>query len=424
MSRRILFRLSSIAIALVICAPVPAAELERGVAKLLETGWQRSSQSLAAAQQQFDELRQTSDDPRLLYAQTLVLIKHRRYDEASALLDKLLAADPKHLPARRAKGWIAMLKKDYAAALVDLDLLSKQLPEAKPGEEPDAANLDMARFLGRMFGFLEGPAADAAAEHTVENHKEQMLARWTSPYADAFEEARQGVLRQFEELDLEQDQTKADAKADEEQQKARELDALADERASLAEEQQALVDQAEQVRKEYGYQVKSLDRDISPLRPGLARLESQANAIAREIVVLRVNIDHLLDHADETDDPYEADRYDAEAHRLEFRLDRRESDLDAVQAEGAALTARLNELLAQRAAILARQQAELGALGQRSSDIARTGKRIQVQETKASRPATGNTARVRSLSAGRTALTTYDQFPLDSERQRLLDSLR
>lgn len=401
-----------------------AAEFERSVARLLETGWQRSSQSLAAAQQQFDELRQTSDDPRLLYAQALVLLKHRRYDEASALLNKVLAADPKHLPARRAKAWIEMLKKEYSAALVDLDVLARDLPEPKPGKEPDPAHLEAARFLGRMFGFLEGPAQGAVTANTVEPQQEKLLARWTSAYSDAFEESRQGVLRQFEELDLEQDQTKAEAKADQEQQKARELEALAEQKSDLVEEQRAISDQAEQTRKEYGYQLKSLDRDISPLRPALARLESRANSVARDVVALRVNIDRLLDLSDETEDPDEAYRYRAEARRLDFVLSRRESELDAVRAEGAALTSRLHELVAQRNAILARQQAELNALGRRSAEIARTSKRIQVEEGKTSRPATGNTPRVRSLSAGRTALTTYDQFPLESERQRVLDSLR
>jgi hypothetical protein len=55
---------------------------------------------------------------------------------------------------------------------------------------------------------------------------------------------------------------------------------------------------------------------------------------------------------------------------------------------------------------------------------AKRDKRADGIEKRVGRPNTGTTSKVRSLAAQVLALTTYDQFPLEAAREKLLESLR
>jgi hypothetical protein len=61
-------------------------------------------------------------------------------------------------------------------------------------------------------------------------------------------------------------------------------------------------------------------------------------------------------------------------------------------------------------------------LGVAASKLGRTEKRIAVEETKNRKPATGLSPQVQTLATTTNSITSYVEFPLDRERQRLLDS--
>src|SRR5688572_5392972 len=153
----------SIVVALSTSASALDAPAKAAIGKLLEVGWSASPQARTAADLQYDEvLRVAAGDKAALTASLLVLLQQRRYDEALKRADALLAKDETDLTALRAKAWITTLLKNYQAAMIAADQLSQQL-QAKPptNEAEQAVHDELFAFLGRIYGYLGGPIADA-----------------------------------------------------------------------------------------------------------------------------------------------------------------------------------------------------------------------------------------------------------------------
>jgi hypothetical protein len=88
-----------------------------------------------------------------------------------------------------------------------------------------------------------------------------------------------------------------------------------------------------------------------------------------------------------------------------------------VQAQRAGLANRQAQTQANSASQVERIDQELG-------NIAKREKRNEGIEKRAIRATATTTSRVRSLSAQATALSTYDSFPLEAAKAKLLESLR
>src|SRR5262249_8361609 len=98
------------------------------ITKLLDVGWAVTSQARTAADLQYDEVaRMAAGDPRGLEAAWLVLMQQRRYEDALKRIDEYLALRPDNLDALRAKTWIQTVLKNYPAAILSADKLSKLL---------------------------------------------------------------------------------------------------------------------------------------------------------------------------------------------------------------------------------------------------------------------------------------------------------
>ncbi len=369
--------------------------------------------------------------PRVTYAFALVQMRNRRYDNAKRLLDDVLAADKNDLSARRARIWVLVLLKDYSAALIDLESLVKSLPAkaAAPAggadaDETEAELAALAEFAGRVVGFIDGPAARSVAEHVRADYRKRITTPLNTARRAAFDSGHEAVARRFAELDLDRQQTKADAKAGEQERKDRIREELDRERAGITAEKSTLDSRADKARADLKKELTEVEAQARPLVTQQTRLESQGAAISREIANLQVEIGRLLDLADESEDPFEARRFRAErggstpcspvlrtiwARSIPIW---RPSPASDVAIEGR-----------QRAA-LARAQAEDDRIDRRRTELVSTEKRINNDERRVGQPASGHTGAVASLAAKASAFTTYDDFPFEQERAKLLQALR
>jgi hypothetical protein len=394
------------------------------VSALLDAGWKPSSKGLAAAEKLYAELTSGGrTDPRVRYAFALVQMRNQDYDQAKKLLDTVLATDKKNVAARRAKVWVLTIMQQYAAALVELETLVKQVAAAPASDDstPDAAPL--IEFAGRVMGFIDGPAAAALNEHVRSDYRKRLVAPLSATKRKSFDEGYNAVQRRFAELNLDRQQTRADAKADEQRRQERILQELERERAAVAEEKSALQGQAEKVASEAQREVANLDAQLRPLATRQTRLEAQAAAIVREMAGLEVEIARLWELSDLVEDPAEALRLRAEARRLDLALGRYGVGLRAVEGELEAVAAQRITLARQRQLTVAQQRALGERIERRSADLGRAERRIATQEDRANQPPGGVTAAVVSLSSRAKAFTTYDDFPFEEERARLLQSL-
>jgi hypothetical protein len=113
----------------------------------------------------------------------------------------------------------------------------------------------------------------------------------------------------------------------------------------------------------------------------------------------------------------EADRlqYESRGAREDFvRLDR---EMAQVRAEGAALEAKRREA---RASL----QAETLRIKGEEAKLARNEQELQLAQRKLTTHVSGTSSRIRVLATRLSSLTTYEEFPLETEKQRILDSLR
>jgi hypothetical protein len=127
--------------------------------------------------------------------------------------------------------------------------------------------------------------------------------------------------------------------------------------------------------------------------------------------------------ADSSEHEFEALELRAAARRLSIAQGRYDVDLRAINAELATLAAQRVQLAAQRQGAIARNRAEADQVDRRATDLRTADRRLSTEEKRASQPVGGNTAAVVALAAKARAFTTYEPFPFEEERARLLQSL-
>ncbi len=394
------------------------------VSALFEAGWKPSSKGLAAAEALYRQIQAGGrPDPRLSYAFALVQMRNQKYDDARKLLDLVLAADKTNVHVRRAKTWVLMITQKHSAALLELEstLKSMAAAQADAGPETDAGRL--IQFAGRVMGFIDGPAGSALGEPARAGHRKRLLGMLTGEQRQTFVEGYAFVQRRFAELNLDRQQTTADAKADEQRRQERNLEELERERAKLAQHSTQLRERAETVVADFKETLTTLDSQHRPLAARQARLEARAAAMVREMAGLEVEIARLLELASLVEDPVEALQLQAEARRLDLALGRYRVNLRTIEAELSGVAAQRIALARQQQVAVAQQRANADRLERRAADLRRAERRISSQEDRANQPASGVTGAVVSLSNRAKAFTTYDEFPFEEERARLLQSL-
>ncbi len=398
-------------------------QLPAAVAQFFETGWNPLTARERSLAVEFEQLRQLAPgDQRVAYAFALIELKNRHYAETARLLDDVLSADKDDLAARRAKVWLLMLTRRYPAALVEMELLAKSLPPPNAGGRDEDTRREMAAFLGRMFAFLEGPMSGAVVEHVLADSRERVTVRLNPQRRAVFDAANRELIRRFATLDLDRENRQEQAKDAEQRDLDRVHDGIDRERRQLADQRKILDARSDTLRADLKSDLAAIDAQLQSLDTRLARLETSANSLTSSIRGAQAQIVFLLFQADHSPDPN--DQADLRSQAAQYQADaaRNDVDLRAVRAEASAVNVRRSGLFADRRILLDQTRSQFDSINRRTAEIAVSDRRLATDLKKVPADATGHTAKVRALVAQATALTTYENFPFDSERQRLLDS--
>ena len=395
------------------------------LARMLEAGWGTNTSFRTAGNQQVEAVFAAAGrSPQVLYAVAVMYIKQGRYAEAQKSIDELLAREESHLPGQRAKVWLSVILKDYGVALVAAEKLAADLPSGEAEKEKEEAHREILAFLGRIYGFLGGPAAANLKIEERKASERKVLARLTTEHRALFEEARDGVLQKHLELIDAKEATTDAAKEAAEDAKAKTLDEIAKEREDRAARIKELQDRRNKLQSELRDELAQIAKEDRPLVNELAGLERQAASINRELLRIQGRIGGLQAFLDREQDP----------NKRQFWLD----EIDRFSVVGSRLDAnlvQLNRLAAgiqsQRAALAARQQkaqADIGGQIKRINDegneLSRREKRANAMEKRAERATTATPAAALALRATAGALATYDPFPLEQEKARILETLK
>ncbi|QDU30523.1 hypothetical protein ETAA8_56680 [Anatilimnocola aggregata] len=408
-------------------ASADEAETKAGIVRMMEVGWSVTPTARSAADAKFVELQAIAPgDPRLLTAASLVLLQQRRYEEAGKKLEELLVQDPDNILALRAKCWLAATFKNFGVAMVDAEKLRAALPAASTQEEAasEADARENLAFLGRLCGYLSGPAAENVDQLARKELEKTIITGLNADRLLIFEQARDGVTQKFFELT----DTKTDVEAknieDRKVEAGKTLQDVEATRQEIADRVKDLEALAAKLQKELNDELADIARLDRPLVAELQRLEVRAASISNDLGNTEVQIDRLQFQLNREKDPVVRSLLRRDIDQLVFVANRISNDLSAlnrqaqnVQGQRAQLAQRQAQAQNNFGGQINRANNELVALGKRE-------KRADYEEKKAKRPVTGSSTRTVALSSLVTALSTYDKFPLEAARQRLLNELR
>jgi hypothetical protein len=146
--------------------------------------------------------------------------------------------------------------------------------------------------------------------------------------------------------------------------------------------------------------------------------------LQRDLLGYQAEIDRLSRFAANEEDPARRQQFLFEADRLAIVASRLDGDLLAASRLARGVQAQRQALAARQAQAQASTASQTQRIDRELADLIKREKRNDGVEKRAARASVGPTGKVRALSAQATALSTYDQFPLETVKARLQESLR
>ena len=400
-------------------------ELRNALTKLLNDSWEKSSDGLANADQAHVRARSlAAGDPRVDFSLALVQLRYLRFSDAEKTLTSLQLAAPDYWPAAQAKIHLSILMKKHSAALTEIDRFSERVAGAKDDAARTEARREAADFLGKIFAYLEGPAAKLASPAAVADVRARVLERLPTAERETFSAGFGSVNERFTQLDEETRRTQAEGIAAQQTQKELDLKRLQAEQASLAGDKDTVRRQAAEALESAQKKTATIDQQLAPLDAAFARVAARANLVRAEILRLDTRIAGLLAEAQATKDPAARSVLRLEADFAAGQIQNEQLVLQTIEAEGAQINAQRGALLQQRGAVVDQYQATAKQLGVEAAKLVRTEKRNVTQQKEAIKPAVGFTPQVQTKATAAASITSYVEFPLEREKLRILDSLR
>lgn len=395
---------------------------------VIETGW-RGPNSLDAAQRQFrDALGRSGRDPNLYYAYGLVLLKNSRWDDAARHLQT--AADCQFAPclaAWQALIWVQVTRREYDAALGNLVQLARLLQDADDERLSEEARSNTAAWIGRILGFLEGPAPLPGSQRELLAEREsEILAALSAAHREAFQRGKSEILDRYEELKIDSRGLREQAKAQQEQRQAERIKDLEEKKDETGARQKVVQSSTQELQADFEKKMKEYDEQLDELEKSYVGLAAQGKALSATIINVQIEIGRL-----ETQREVVL-RSSRSRLRTSSPLDQsiasRTRQLTALQAQynaasqrAAIVKRKATGILAKRRQDIAQYQAATGVFQKQSETLGQWEKRLEKEAEKTGKPPRKSTP-LRALDARLRSLSTYVPLDLEAEKQHVLDA--
>lgn len=391
--------------------------------RMLEEGWGVQRQAREAA----DTYRQrlsalATDDAEAEFAHALVLTKQRRFADAAAVLQPLATQADTPVAALQMLIWLEVVQGRYDAALARIAPLAERVTgdQTLPGLEADEALL----FLGRIVGFLEGPAASQVAAASVDRQARRVLEILEPRQVRLFEQGQADVTEQYAEFIAGSAASRQQAEEAEAQQRAAALDELAQGRMEIADRLAVLRNEQAQSAEAADEAIANLEEEAVPVQQDLAALEGAAVLPRRRIADISFEIQRVESLLPDLPNGPERDAAIRRLDRLAWLRAGYYDDLRQLDAQAEVLEIQLALLGERRARVLADLQRELAAIDDEVGDLQGSLQRMERQQQRLDRPARADTREARGLEARATSLSTYDELPLETLKAEFLAELQ
>ncbi len=400
-----------------------AVDVRTVVERLFDVGWKTSFSARAATDREFDGLSpRVQAEPRIQYAHALTLIKQGRQREAKEGVDALVRAYGESMTPLKTRIWLAVLTDQYAQAMVDMEtlsvLLSKQSEPVGQRDEYRTA----ARTMGLLFGYLEGPCANAVPSTTRADHQKKIQDHLDTPLEDAFLEGHRDAIRVYLDLKRQYEEKESEAKKEAERVRVQESKRIETERRRLVEQHKRLKEEIAQRREELQSDLDAMASAESPLVQQQAVADRNRFVAFRELTEIVDRIDVLEHRLIHEEDPVIRAHLRRDIRRLDIIADDVRVDVLEAERQMALAQREIDRLRRQGAQLRADMGATLNRADRDYRNIEKREKRLVADEKKLQKPILDSRPLL-ALRRKMDALATYAPFPLEEEKRRLLKSL-
>jgi DNA repair exonuclease SbcCD ATPase subunit len=355
------------------------------------------------------------------YAFALVLIEQQKLDEATTQLDKLLKVSPSALPYQRSRLWLQLVRKNYPAALVNMEALSRRLAPAGNAKST-TDDREAARFLGSAIAFLEGPAASPRTSKLVVQSKEKIRKTLSEPLREEFDAGSETTSEQFAKLSADITSAKDELTKLQTEAIKTQGEHLESEQTDIDDAKQALQATADKQQEKAQADAEALWAQHEELLGTLSNL--QAGAIAQEtrIATADAEIQSLTQTVQRDNGTTETVYTDpARVAALQGLIVRLDAQLRTLQSQVANVNARAVQVQNQYNRLVQRFNLQMQRLAGEGKQLASDQKKLdRMQKNLARAKPSGSSPKTRTLSSRLSNFTTYEPFPMAQEKARVL----
>lgn len=352
------------------------------------------------------------------------LVKSRQHDVKKALdaIDALQKMDATKPQPWRLKTWLLLRQDKFNGAVVSL---GKYIDAVKADKTlDDFSRAEAYRFAGRVFAFLDGPVKSKTNKVSVDTLRRKVMFKLDPDLSNALTFDYNQVEMQYQKLMG--DKQKHDdnfAKQDEKERRIK-FAQLSQVEDQLSKSKTKLNEQSGTVAETANKELNAIRQQDVPLAQRQADLEIELADINQELIWLVNDLNYWNNQALRERDPLNrsfffrrAGSVDGAIIRLELVARRIRNERDLIVSERAALRR-------QFAATNAIASNQLASIDSELKDITRQQRVTSNQKIRTTKPTRKIITHSVSLKNKATSIVTYEQFPLEIERQLLLDKLK
>jgi hypothetical protein len=401
-------------------SPAAAATL------MLNKGWAKTKAAQDVVNEQNLNEPPLKDHSLVRAAHWLVLMYQGRYNPALDSVNVFLDKHPTSVDGLRAEVWMDMVGQDYDDAIVAAQKLGEVIaPPQQAGEKAAAATAatdDVIYFLGHVAGFLDGPANKL---NDAERRKFEtlLLARLSADQKETFQLAKRDVIDQFQTMQEKAGALKQDAQQAADAVKQDKLQKLDDKSAELSQAKAKTEADAKKVADDLQQKMANLTRQDGQLQLQWRRLQNDLASLNNLIQRQEDEVKRLERDAGDPKSPNQQNaRNQANSARnqlrdLNSRLNFTNNEIFMVEAAHQRLVEQ--GLVSQWQGQNAGQQ-----LQAKQEQLNRDMRKAANEQRRAQDAKPKPPVRTASLENESRAFTTYDRFPFDELKAKLLKALK
>jgi hypothetical protein len=238
--------------------------------QILNQFWHREGENAIEARAAYEGLNNPSVETRLAYV--FQRMNHFRYREALPVARELVRSHPDHSEALAALSWLETLLGSNNEALITMRDLRQSLGGQPPADQQRQFYL---RHLGRMIGFLEGPGNRQVNRETLDQTVAQILNGLAPDNVQIFEDARQDVTDQFDQLKQDQETARNNFLNEAQKKAAAETAAIQTSNQALKQQRDQIPTRMQTVTDSFNQRSASLRNQIQPIESEYRMLETQ-----------------------------------------------------------------------------------------------------------------------------------------------------